>query len=135
MIEQLRERGEQIIAALEFAKLPADQLTATALIYLVTRMCAQARVPKKQFKQLIADEWSRQVRLRENYNATRSKLEASAAQSISHEMEASPQGQAEVGPGGPSGEHSGEMASGDSEGASGGAEGVPLEEGGFEEGT
>lgn len=130
MSESLRDREEQIISALEQAKLPADQLTATALIYLVTRMCAQARVPKKQFKQLVADEWSRQVRLRENYAKT--KLER-VAHPIPHEVEASSKGEAEVGAGGTVGEHSGALVSGDAQGVARGAEGIHAEEGGSEE--
>lgn len=61
----LKAKTQQIAQILEAGGIKADELSTAALALLLVRICVTGRVNKKQFKQVIADSWRREVALRE----------------------------------------------------------------------
>lgn len=63
--QEILDKQQAIVDALDAAGLKIDELTVNALALLVIQICVRARVAKKQFMQIIRDNWRHEVLIRE----------------------------------------------------------------------
>ncbi len=54
-LSDLDQRFKDILGALD--SIPIDSITATALAHILVEICVRAGVPKKQFRQILHDQW------------------------------------------------------------------------------